>query len=72
VYATSSTPEDLTKLPSRVLEHRVDVRDRRLTRLFRRWPTLTRAEFSELRQLYEERLRLAKALGAKRKRRRAP
>ena len=69
MHATTDLPEDLTKVPSDVLERRADVRDKRLTRLFRRWPALTRAELSELKRLYDERLRLAKSLGKRRQRR---
>jgi hypothetical protein len=59
-------PENLAELPAETLEQAVEARERRLTRLFRRWPKLTGEERSNLRRLYGERLRLARALGSRR------
>jgi hypothetical protein len=64
-------PRDLSALePERLLEARKE-RDDRLTPLFRRWPALSQLELRELRRLYEERIRIAKHLGALRARRRS-
>ena len=68
MHEITTLPEAVTTLPSQALEREVEVRDIHITRLFRRWPALKRAELSELRRLYDERLRLAKSLGARRKR----
>jgi hypothetical protein len=61
-------PEDVKGSSLEALERETKARDRRLTRLFRRWPTLTQAELGELRRLYEERMRLAKLDGSRRRR----
>jgi hypothetical protein len=61
---------DVTEVPPGTLERGTKARDRRLTRLFRRWPALTRAELAELRRLYDERMRLAKLHGSRRGRHR--
>ena len=55
-------PEDLSELDSGALEGATNVRDKRLSPLFRRWPSLSRLELSELKRLYNERLRLARYL----------
>jgi hypothetical protein len=68
MQAMTDLPEDVTALPADVLERQAEVRDRRLASLFRRWPALKGAELAELRRLYEDRLRLAKSLGARRQR----
>jgi hypothetical protein len=68
VQVLTNLPEDVTTLPSEVLEDQAEVRDRYLSSLFRRWPALKGAELGELRRLYDERLRLAKSLGARRQR----
>jgi hypothetical protein len=62
-------PEDLSQLKPDALERAANLRDKRLSPLFRRWPSLNRIELSELKRLYTERLRLATYLG---KRRRPP
>jgi hypothetical protein len=56
-------PEDLSELDARALERAANSRDSRLSPLFRRWPSLNGAERSELKRLYNERLRLARHLG---------
>jgi hypothetical protein len=56
-------PEDLSELEPAALERAADARDERLSPLFRRWPSLSGIELSELKRLYNERLRLAKYLG---------
>jgi hypothetical protein len=62
-------PDNLASLPADALERAVEARERRLDRLFRRWPNLTRDEGSTLRRLYRERVRLARVLGSRRARR---
>lgn len=61
-------PEDLSQLKPAALERAANLRDKRLSPLFRRWPSLNRLELSELKRLYTERLRLAKHLGKRRRR----
>ena len=56
-------PEDLSELGRAALEHATTARDDKLTPLFRRWPSLNRTEDSELKRLYNERLRLARFAG---------
>lgn len=56
-------PEDLSQLDLGTLEHATNARDQRLSPLFRRWPSLSGRERSELKRLYNERLRLARHLG---------
>ena len=56
-------PEDLSQLDKGALERATNARDRRLSPLFRRWPSLSRLEMSELKRLYNERLRLARYVG---------
>jgi hypothetical protein len=63
-------PEDLSALGQAELRDARETRDVRVTLLFRRWPSLTRPEMKELRRLYDERQRLARYVGALRKRRR--
>jgi hypothetical protein len=62
-------PENLAELKPEALELAARARDKRLGPLFRRWPSLSRPELSELKRLYNERLRLARYVG---KRRRPP
>jgi hypothetical protein len=62
VAGVEQLPEDLSDLDSRALEQATDVRDQRLSPLFRRWPSLSGLELSELKRLYSERLRLARYL----------
>ena len=66
-YATGAQvgllPEDLSELDNSELEKERDARDRRVARLMRRWPELSRPEMRELRRAYAERLRLARYVG---------
>ena len=50
------------------LDAAADARDKRVTRLMRRWPKLNRIESRELRRVYGERLRLARYFGRMRRR----
>jgi hypothetical protein len=59
-------PENLSSLPPETLDDAVKTREARLAPLFRRWPRLSRSEMEELRQLWRERLRVAKQLGRNR------
>ena len=61
-------PDDLSTLEANELEGAVDARDKRVTRLMRRWPKLNRLESRELRQVYAERVRLARYFGRMRHR----
>jgi hypothetical protein len=63
VAGVEQLPEDLSELDPRALERATNARDRRLSPLFRRWPSLSGLELSELKRLYNERLRLARYLG---------
>jgi hypothetical protein len=62
-------PDELADAPSGVVEEAVEVRERRLTVLFRRWPKLTKEEDASLQGLYRERIHLARLLGRRRTRR---
>jgi hypothetical protein len=62
-------PENLSFLDTEHLTDAREARDEKLSPLFRRWPRLTRPEMKELRQLYEERVRIAKCVGVIRRRR---
>jgi hypothetical protein len=62
-------PENLSSLDTEHLTDASEARDEKLSPLFRRWPRLTRPEMKELRQLYEERVRIAKYVGVIRRRR---
>ena len=42
------------------MEARLDPRERRITALFRRWPGLDSSEQSELKRLWDDRIRRAK------------
>jgi hypothetical protein len=61
-------PPDLSDLSQEALTDARSSRDERVTRLFRRWPSLSRTEMNELKSLYEERIRLAKYVGRIRRR----
>jgi hypothetical protein len=63
-------PQDLGSLDDDQLVLQASARDERLAPLFRRWPRLARAELSELRRLYAERVRLARYIGRANPRRR--
>lgn len=56
-------PDDLAAMDVSELAKQRAIRDDRLARLFRRWPTLAGRELHELRRLYDERLRLARYFG---------
>jgi hypothetical protein len=62
-------PDDLAAVPLPELSQQRAVRDDKIAPLFQRWPALSRFELRELRQLYAERLRIAKYLGSLRRRR---
>jgi hypothetical protein len=54
-----------TRVPSTLrrrtrIEARLDPRERRITALFRRWPGLDSRELSELKGLWDDRIRRAK------------
>jgi hypothetical protein len=68
VADVNQLPEDLSELKPSALERAANVRDNRLSPLFRRWPSLNRLELSELKRLYNERLRLARYAGKRRRR----
>jgi hypothetical protein len=60
-------PKDLSALNQEGLRHARSTRDERLSVLFRRWPSLSKVERKEIRRLHNERLRLAKYLGMRRR-----
>jgi hypothetical protein len=64
-------PHDLSALSQEELELERAARDRRLTPLFRRWPSLSEPELGELKRVHAERLRLARHVGLLRRRRRS-
>ena len=59
-------PDDLAAVGDAELSEQRAIRDERLAPLFKRWPALSRPELGRLRQMYEERLRIAKYLGRRR------
>jgi len=63
VAGIQQLPEDLSELDLQALDRATNSRERRLSPLFRRWPSLSGGERSELKRLYNERLRLARHLG---------
>ena len=65
VAGVDQLPEDLSELEREALERATNARDRRVSRLFRRWPSLSGHELSELKRLYNERLRLARHFGSR-------
>lgn len=65
---TDELPQNLSALSPERVNQAVNARDKRISALFRRWPSLSRAETSELKKLYNERLRVARYVGATRKR----
>jgi hypothetical protein len=69
VQAMNTLPHDLSNLGEDGLEDARTTRDERLTPLLRRWPVLSHPEITELKRLYEERMRLAKHVGKLRRRR---
>ena len=56
-------PDDLAAVPEDELALQRAGRDDLLTRLFRRWPKLSRGEQGELRKVYAECVRIAKFRG---------
>lgn len=56
-------PDDLRALPADELAEQRDLRDEQLAPLFRRWPRLSRDELRRLKQVYAERLRIARFVG---------
>lgn len=56
-------PQDISDLDQAELRKASDTRDERLSILFRRWPSLNRIEMNEIRQLHDERQRLARCIG---------
>ena len=62
-------PPDLAALDESELVVQRVARDDRLAILFRKWPKLAGREFTELRRLNDERLRLARHFGRIRRRR---
>jgi hypothetical protein len=68
---TERLPADLSALRTDELGEECDRRDVRVSALFQRWPGLSEPEMRELKKLYEERQRLARHLGALRRRRRS-
>ena len=61
-------PEDLAAVGYAELSEQRAIRDDKLAPLFQRWPSLSRPELGQLRQLYAERLRIARYLGRRRER----
>ena len=61
-------PEDLSTLSPERVNQAATARDKQISVLFRRWPSLTRVETRELSRLYNERLRVARYVGAARTR----
>jgi len=62
-------PKDLSALNQEGLGQARSARDERLSVLFRRWPSLSKIERKEIRRLHNERLRLAKYIGVRRRQR---
>jgi len=56
-------PQDLSGLGRNELRKASETRDERLSILFRRWPALSGIELREIRQLHDERQRLARSIG---------
>ena len=54
-------PHDLSRLSTAMQRRAVELRDRRVAALLRRWPhSLSKAESRELVRLWDERIRLAR------------
>jgi hypothetical protein len=60
-------PQNLSALGRERLQKEKEERDKELTPLFRRWPALSKPEEAQLRRLHDERIRLAKHSGARRR-----
>ena len=58
-----SLPKNLCALDHEQIRQARECRDERMSRLFRDWPALTKADMRELRALSVERLRLARHVG---------
>jgi hypothetical protein len=56
-------PEDLAAMEPVELSQQRAIRDELLAPLFRRWPKLSRLEIRQLKEMYSERLRIARHLG---------
>jgi hypothetical protein len=70
-YMADELPRDLSRLRDRDLAKARAQCDERVTKLFRRWPGLTKEETRELRKTYAESVRLAKHIGRLRRSRSA-
>ena len=62
-------PDNLATMGAAELSEERAIRDDKLATLFRRWPALSRLELRQLRQMYAERLRIARYVGRLRARR---
>ena len=62
----SRLPDDLAGLDGATLDETRKAQDERLAKLFRRWPSLSRRELSELRHTWSDRVRVARHLGRRR------
>ncbi len=56
-------PDDLAAMGAVELSEQRAIRDDKLAALFQRWPALNRLELRQLRQMYSERLRIARYVG---------
>ncbi len=56
-------PRNLSSLGHEQIQQARHCRDERMTRLFRDWPALSKADMRELRTLSDERQRLARHVG---------
>lgn len=56
-------PDDLAVLGAAELSEQRAIRDDELAGLFQRWPALDRLELRQLREMYGERLRIARYFG---------
>jgi hypothetical protein len=56
-------PKNLSSLDHAQIQVARQSRDERMTRLFRDWPALSKADMRELRRLSDERQRLARHVG---------
>jgi len=61
-------PDDLAAMDAAELSRQRAIRDDVIAPLFRRWPRLSRFQLRQLQELYRERLRIARHLGARRPR----
>jgi hypothetical protein len=60
-------PENLSAVDDEVLLEERAARDEKLRPLFRRWPSLSKSEMTELRRAYAERVRLARWMARQRR-----